>query len=98
MFEYRPFNDREPPFDSRRCKASVSYGGRRVDFHQCLRKPWKDGWCRQHHPDSVAKRRTQSEARWKQKQARSPLAQLGEAREEIARLKARIAELEAEGK
>ena len=88
--------------DPARCKASVPHGGRRVDFHQCLRKPVKDGWCKQHHPDTVAKRRAQSEARWEArreaKRARGPFVRLGKAQEEITRLRARIAELEAKGK
>lgn len=100
--EYRPRGLYASRVDPERCKASVPFGGRRVDFHQCTRKPWKDGWCKQHHPDSVAERRAQSKSRWKQRQAQrlanSPLTHLRKAREEIAQLKARIAELEAEGK
>ena len=91
--EYEPTN-RDPD----RCKASVSGEGRYGSFHahQCSRKPWKDGWCKQHHPDAEAERRVQSEARWQQRRERSPSFRLARAHEEIVRLKARIAELEAE--
>ena len=92
---YRPHTKHDAPLRSERCKASVhdTYG---LGFHQCLRKPWNDGWCKQHHPDTEAKRRAEREVRWEQKLARSPYVRLGKALEEIARLKARIAELEAQ--
>lgn len=44
--------------------------------HQCSRKPWKDGWCKQHHPDSEAKRREESMRRYQAKFANSPTAKL----------------------
>jgi len=50
-FEYK-----DADFDKKRCKAAVAFGGRRVDYYQCTRRPWKDGWCKQHHPDTVAAR------------------------------------------
>lgn len=93
MSEYRPHGPYDSPPRPDRCKASVPFGGRRVDFHQCLRKPVKDGWCKQHHPDSVAKRRAQGEIRRKQIWARGPWARLHKAQEENTRLKARITEL-----
>jgi len=92
-FEYRPHGLFASPFDPERCKASVHGAYRELRFHQCRRKPWKDGWCKQHHPDNEAVRRARSKQRRKQKRARSPVARLHKAQEEIARLKARIAEL-----
>lgn len=96
--EYSPYTGSDRPFNPERCKASVPFGGRSVSFHQCRRKPWKDGWCKQHHPDNEAKRREerreQRETRDQHRREYGPWAQLEKAREEIARLKARIAELE----
>ena len=69
---YKPHGLHGQPFNSSRCKASVSFDSRMVGFHQCQRKPWKDGWCKQHHPDSVKKRREEQQQRWKQKQENTP--------------------------
>ena len=38
------------------CKKSVHNPGGWT-FHQCRRKAWKDGYCKQHHPDSAEARR-----------------------------------------
>ena len=64
-----------------RCKAKV-WGGWR--HYQCTRNIWKDGYCKQHHPDTV-----------EEKEKQSTWYRLQEAEKEIARLKARIAELES---
>ncbi|GAG13855.1 unnamed protein product [marine sediment metagenome] len=61
---YKPHNRFESDVDPERCKAAVHVDGRGVGFHQCLRKPWKDGWCRQHHPDSVRKRNEAAQAKY----------------------------------
>lgn len=94
--EYKPRRPRAAPVDPNRCKASVPGPPRSMRFYQCKRKPWKDGWCKQHHPDTVAERRAKNQKRYEQKHQRSPMAQLRRANEEIVRLKARVAELEAE--
>jgi hypothetical protein len=46
---------------SNKCQAKV-YG----DWHswQCTRKAKRDGFCTQHHPDTVAKRAAKRRARW----------------------------------
>jgi hypothetical protein len=46
-----------------RCSADVhnSFG---VSFHQCNRNVWKDGFCKQHHPDTVAVRDTARRTKW----------------------------------
>jgi len=93
--EYKPRDLYALPLNPDRCKASVPYGGRSVSFHQCQRAPWKDEWCKQHHPDTEAERRKQSEEEYQRKLEHSPWRQLQKAHEEIARLKARIAELES---
>lgn len=91
---YKPHGLHASLVDPERCKSAVHRP--RGGFHQCLRKPWKDGWCKQHHPDTEAERRAERKVRWEQKYARSPSGRLMEAHKEIARLKARIAELEGE--
>lgn len=92
--EYSPYTGSDRPFNPERCKASVPFGGRSVSFHQCRRKPWKDGWCKQHHPDNEAKRRAERDLRYQRETEISLSFRLAKAREEIVRLKARIAELE----
>jgi hypothetical protein len=44
-----------------RCKKRIYRG----DFHEsgCLRRAWKDGFCRQHHPATEAARRDE----WRRK-------------------------------
>lgn len=80
-------------YDPKRCRAKVS-DGTGWHWNQCQRRPWWDGWCKQHHPDTVAERERERTQRYEEKCQRSPEVRLGWAREEIARLKARIAELE----
>jgi hypothetical protein len=53
------------PLDPTRCKYDVWETGRGTGHHQCQRKPWKDGWCRQHHPESIAARERAKDATYK---------------------------------
>ncbi len=80
-------------FDPKCCKASVG-DGTGWQHYQCLRKPKRDGWCEQHHPDTVAERHRERAQRYEEKNQHSPEIQLDWAHQEIARLKARVAELE----
>jgi hypothetical protein len=61
----------EKKYDETRCKKPVWAG---YTHYQCRRKPWKDGYCKQHHPDiESAKReenRKKSDAEWNLKKAR----------------------------
>lgn len=50
--------------DAVRCQKEIWSGGRYTPT-RCERKAVRDGYCTQHHPDSVAKRRNDSEARYK---------------------------------
>ena len=59
-------------------------------FHQCRRKAVKDGYCKQHHPDTVAERERKSKERWDKKWANSPTVRLRKAEEEIKGLKAQL--------
>ena len=45
------------------CKEEVWPAWSRVG-HQCTRKAWKDGYCKQHHPDTVAARKKKKDERW----------------------------------
>lgn len=38
--------------DPERCQTWVPGDGMVMRFHQCARKPWKDGKCKQHHHDA----------------------------------------------
>lgn len=50
--------------DKEQCKEMIW-----KDFHnyQCSRKPWRDGYCKQHHPDTVEQRKAESMERWQAK-------------------------------
>ena len=47
--------------DSDRCKTRVTIPGIWSQDHQCSRKAKKDGFCKQHHPDTVAARDKKSQ-------------------------------------
>ena len=78
--------------DETKCKADV-YRGRWSRKSQCDRKPWKDGWCKQHHPDSVKAREEASEKRWEENRKQQPWYKLREAQRRIAELEAEVAAL-----
>jgi len=60
--------------------------------HQCKRKPWKDGLCKQHHPDTRAERNRKRREIADEKRKNSAWFQLGEARRRIADLERELAE------
>jgi len=78
-------------FSEAKCSASV-YGG--WHSHQCSRKPWKDGWCKQHHRDTEESRRQKSAERYEAQRKRDHAARHASCNRRIAELEARIAELE----
>jgi hypothetical protein len=78
--------------DETKCKASV-YRGCWSRRSRCDRKPWKDGWCKQHHPDSVAARKEARDKQWTEKWRQHPVYKLQEAQKRIAELEAEIAVL-----
>lgn len=51
--------------------------------YQCSRKAWKDGYCKQHHPDIVAEKRRRSMERHNEKRKNDPLYQLALARKRL---------------
>jgi hypothetical protein len=52
--------------DKTRCKKRVWLQGGFVDY-QCSRKIWKDGYCKQHHPETVEERQGKSDMKWEEK-------------------------------
>jgi hypothetical protein len=58
---------------SERCKREVADGGRSVRFHRCSRNAIDDGYCKQHHPNTIAERRDKSDARYAAKRESDPL-------------------------
>lgn len=54
-----------------RCKEQIQYDSV-FDSRQCSRKAKKDGYCTQHHPETVAKRNAESCERWEEKRKKSP--------------------------
>ena len=50
---------------SDRCKETVFRQGGSFRGGRCSRKAVKDGYCKQHHPDTVAQRTAETKARWK---------------------------------
>ena len=70
----------DTPYNPDFCPQSVQVRGRGISFHQCNRTgkyPWTDSdgvvwtFCKQHHPDEVAKRKQVKNDRYKAQQQRS---------------------------
>jgi len=61
---------------------------------RCTRSAVKDGYCKQHHPETVKERREESDKRYKEKMENSPLAKLRSANEKLQALEARCKYLE----
>ncbi len=53
-----------------KCKYKVYPHDRWGAFHphQCHKNTWKDGYCKQHHPDTVKARDEAREKRWKEEE------------------------------
>lgn len=54
---------------SERCAARVwiswdGWRGAPFTYRRCTRKPWKDGYCKQHHPETVKARDEAWRAKW----------------------------------
>lgn len=54
-----------------RCKETL-WDAKSWHQYQCSRKATKDGYCKQHHPDSVAERQRKSEAAYEEKRKKEP--------------------------
>jgi len=75
-----------------RCEEQVMKG-----FHsyRCKRNEWKDGYCKQHHPDTVEARRKKSKEKYEEQKKQSPYYKLREAVERIKELEEEVKELRA---
>jgi hypothetical protein len=69
---------------SEKCKKRV-WGQSSFNSYSCSRNAWKDGYCKQHHPDTVTERRKKSDAAYEIKRKQSPLYKLQQA---IVKIKA----------
>lgn len=79
-----------------KCKAEIHHGnGEHTFSYRCSHKSWKDGYCKQHHPEQREMRKEKREAGWEDKKATGPYAKLRQANAEISRLQELIASLEA---
>ncbi|MHA1345016.1 MAG: hypothetical protein ACTSO3_01315 [Candidatus Heimdallarchaeaceae archaeon] len=58
--------------------------------YQCSRKTVKDGFCKQHHPDSVKKREEEKERKFLEKQKNSPWHRLDKLGKEHEKLKKKL--------
>jgi len=65
-------------FDGKKCNFKVFDGWH---YHPCSRNEWKDGYCKQHHPDSVAKRQQEAKARYEAKRKVDPYYQYFQVRD-----------------
>ena len=53
------------------CKEQIFRNWRE---YRCSRKAWKDGYCKQHHPDTVEERRKKAQEKWEKHQENTPIA------------------------
>lgn len=75
---------------SEKCRAKV---WKNWNYYNCTRKAVLDGYCKQHHPDSVSKRREESHKRYQEQWENSTIRRLEKAIERIKALEAEIEEL-----
>ena len=61
--------------------------------YRCSRKEWKDGLCKQHHPDTGKKRDADRKKHYEEKRKQSPYYKLEQALKRIAALEAENAAL-----
>ena len=79
-----------------RCKERVFPKEHYGAFHgyQCHKNIWKDGFCKIHHPESVAARQNLSMKRWEAKRGKDPLSlaykKIDELEEIIRDLRAKV--------
>ena len=80
-----------------KCQTSVITPGMRGMFtHQCTRKVWKDGFCKLHHPETVAIREVKKTEAYNERQKHSAWGLVLSYKEKLDVANVRIAELEAQ--
>lgn len=62
--------------------------------NRCSRNAVNDGYCKQHHPDAVAKRKQEADIRYEEKQKNSPYYRLKIAKNKIKELEVQLATIE----
>lgn len=72
---------------SERCAERVADGWH---FRHCSRKAIKDGYCKQHHPDSVKARQDKADARYEEQRANSIYTKYDKALKRIAELEQQV--------
>lgn len=77
--------------DDSKCKESVMWDS--WHSRQCTRKIWNDGFCKQHHPETVKERQKESQRKWEERRKKEPWYLLKIAQERIAELEAEVARL-----
>lgn len=82
--------------DETRCREEVQKRLGWGYFYQCSRKIWKDGYCKQHHPESVKKRQEKATRRHEESQKKTCWYKLNEAQKTIVDQAAEIKRLKAE--
>jgi hypothetical protein len=72
-------------FDTNRCKKRVFPSGTYGAFngYQCHNKPWKDGYCKVHHPETVKARQEKSMKQREAKRENDPLTRAYKKIEEL---------------
>jgi hypothetical protein len=75
----------------KRCKQEVSANGI-YKFHQCSRAAVKDGYCNQHHPDTVKARQDEQMKKLLEKRAKDPLKLANSTIAQLEADKARLVE------
>ena len=68
------------------------------DWHNypCSRKAWKDGYCKQHHPDSVKARDAERTRKWEVKKEESPYRKIETLNADLTALRAENERLKAD--
>lgn len=78
-----------------KCKELVYRGWGCIS--RCDNNAWKDGYCKIHHPESVAARRAKSMAHYEEKKKQSAWYKLEQANKRIAELESEIKRMKEEG-
>jgi len=79
--------------DPRFCSKRIWHGF--ASESQCKRKVWRDGWCKQHHPETKAKRAEESRIRYEEQRKQSTWYKLEQAQKRINELELEIAALKS---
>jgi hypothetical protein len=73
-----------------KCKTDVPEPGMNMYFTRCKRNEWKDGYCRQHHPDTINERQDRRNKKFDARTKLSTHNLFLEAKKEIVKLKQEV--------